>query len=119
MNYVRCINNDGYAVSLRKNEVYRVLPDRAAEEQNLIRILDETAREAGSEAGYLFAKERFEAVEPRELAADATATLTVHVPPALRGILHAEALAADQSMSALVWEWLEERLDLPIADPAV
>ena len=43
---------------------------------------------------------------------------TVHVPPTLRGILHAEALAADQSMSALVREWFEERLDLLVGEQA-
>ncbi|MCE7983889.1 MAG: hypothetical protein DYG89_22170 [Caldilinea sp. CFX5] len=118
MNYVRCINNDGYAVSLRKDEVYLALPDRAAEEQNLLRILDETAGEAGSEDGYLFAKDRFTVVEPIELTADATANLTVHLPPALRGILHAESLAANKSMSALVREWIEERLDLPTVEQA-
>ena len=39
--------------------------------------------------------------------------------PALLGILHTEALVADRSMSALVREWLEERLDLPAAEGAV
>jgi hypothetical protein len=115
MNYVRCINNQGYEVSLRLGAIYLVLPDSYAAQHGLIRVLDETAGEAGSEEGYLFSKDRFEVVEPSDLEADATATLSVHLPPALRGILHAEALAANKSMSALVREWIEERLDLPAA----
>ena len=113
MKYVRCINNQGYEVSLRTNAIYLVLPDENAVQQGFIRILDETAGEAGSDEGYLFSKERFEVVELSELEAAATATLSVHLPPALRGILHAEALAANKSTSALVREWIEERLDLP------
>jgi hypothetical protein len=36
----------------------------------------------------------------------------------MSGILHVEALAADRFMTALVREWLEERLDLPAAEQA-
>lgn len=113
MNYGRCLNNEGYEVSLRAGAVYRVLSDPDAERHGLLRILDETTGEAGSASGYLFAADRFEPLASAELDAGVTAAVSVHLPPALRGILHAEALAADKSMSALVREWIEERLDLP------
>jgi hypothetical protein len=35
------------------------------------------------------------------------------VPPLLRDILQAEALAHGKSVSALLRQWIEERLDLP------
>lgn len=119
MKYVRCIDNNGYPVSLREGEVYLALPDWEAEQSGLLRILDESAGETGSEKGYLFAADRFKPVEPVDLVTDATSTVTVHIPPALRGILHAEALAANKSMSALVRAWIEDRLDLPAVEQPV
>jgi hypothetical protein len=112
MNYVRCINNQGYEVSLREGALYRVLPPEPGDGR-LLRIMDETAREAGSEEGYLFAPERFEPVQADELAAAATSAITVHLSPALAGILHAEALVARKPVSALVRAWLDEHVDLP------
>ena len=114
MKYVRCINNEGYTVSLHVGEIYRVLPPKP-NDGNLLRLADETTGEIGSEGGYLFDAARFEPVALDELAAEATSAVTVHLSPALRGILRAEALAADKSMSALLREWIDERLDLPPA----
>jgi hypothetical protein len=37
----------------------------------------------------------------------------VHLDPYLKGVLHAEAIAAKKSISALLREWIDERLDLP------
>ena len=38
---VVCVDNDGYPVSLEKRKIYIALPDAAAEERGLVRIVDE------------------------------------------------------------------------------
>ena len=40
-------------------------------------------------------------------------SLTTYLDEYLKGVLHAEAIASDKSVSALMREWVEERLDLP------
>ena len=40
-------------------------------------------------------------------------SLTIYLDEYLKGVLHAEAIASDKSVSALAREWMEERLDLP------
>ena len=42
--YVVCIQNRGYEVSLEKRKIYRVAPDERASEHNLIRIVDESGQ---------------------------------------------------------------------------
>jgi hypothetical protein len=111
MKYVRCINNEGYLVSLRLGAIYRVLPPEP-NDGDLLRIADETSGEPGSAGGYLFAATRFEPVDLAELDADATSTVTVHLSPTLRAVLRAEALAAEKSVSALMRAWIDEHLDL-------
>ncbi len=64
MNYVRAIVDHG--VSLRAGAVYQVLPPEA-NDGDLLRIADETTGEAGSEGGYLYPSDFFEAVPPGEL----------------------------------------------------
>ena len=39
--------------------------------------------------------------------------ITVHLDHYAKGVLQAEAIAADKSVSALVRDWIDERLDLP------
>ena len=51
--YVICIRNDDYEVSLDLRKVYKVIPDDAAAEDNLIRIIDE------SEEDYLYPADFF------------------------------------------------------------
>ncbi len=41
--------------------------------------------------------------------------ITVHIVSAIKGILHAQALAVHKSISALVREWNNERLACPLA----
>ena len=41
-------------------------------------------------------------------------TVTLHLDDFTRGVLHAEAVAAEKPMSTLLREWVEERLDLPV-----
>ena len=115
MNYVKCINNEGYEVSLRKGKIYRCSFSEPALSSTMIRVIDETYGEAGSEIGYLYAADRFEPVELPPDHSHAGESLTIHLPAALKGILYAEAILAQKSMSALVRQWLEERLDLPEA----
>lgn len=111
MSYVKCINNEGYEVSLRKGKIYRRSFQEPALSPTMIRVIDETYGEPGSEIGYLYAADRFEMVEPP------VDSLTIHLPADLKGILYAESIVAQKSMSALVRQWIEERLDLP--EPAV
>lgn len=110
MKYVRCVDEHG--VSLRSGAIYRVLPPEK-NDGDFLRIADETSGEAGSEGGYLFSPDKFVVVEPSELTSHATSAATVHLPPALYGILRAEALASNMSISALLRMWIDERLDLP------
>ena len=51
-----------------------------------------------------------------KLAGELTNVLAAshNLDPAIKGILHAEALAAHKSMSTLVQAWIDERLDLPV-----
>ncbi len=39
----------------------------------------------------------------------------MHLDEVTKGILHAEAIAAQKSMGALLREWIDGRLDLPVA----
>jgi hypothetical protein len=119
MNYVRCIKNQAYiqwpdqefdpeeTTTLTLGSVYKV----AAPEPNdgeMVRIYDDTAED------YLFPATYFEPYLPNG-DTEVSIPLTIHLTAYQRNILHAEALAADRSMSALLREWIEERLDLPAA----
>lgn len=48
-----CVDNSSYEVSLERGKIYRVLPDRQAAADGLIRVIDE------SEEDYLFPSNRF------------------------------------------------------------
>jgi hypothetical protein len=126
MNYVKCVKNLPYLfppgeppqveplISLVVGKVYKALPDPPAEGHGMIRVIDESYGEPGSQDGYLYPADYFEPFVPnggRRMAA----TITVHLDEFTQGVLHAEATAADRSVSALVREWIEERLDLPVA----
>ena len=103
MQYVRCLDNVGYEVSLTLGRVYKTLPDTS--DSISVRVIDNEGED------YLYDAKRF---EPLKMSGEmAEATITVHVPLYVKGILHAEALAAHKSVSALMREWLDERLDLP------
>lgn len=113
MNYVKCINNEGYEASLRKGKIYRQVFTEPSLSPGMIRIIDETYGEPGSEIGYLFAANRFEPVELTQIHGPADDMLTLHLPAALKGVLYAESILAQKPMSTLVRQWIEERLDLP------
>lgn len=52
-----CVDNSSYEVSLERGKIYRVLPDRQAAADGLIRVIDE------SEEDYLFPMKRFMPVQ--------------------------------------------------------
>jgi hypothetical protein len=64
--YVLCLDNEGYEASLVRRKVYRVVPDRAAEDRGLVRVVDESGDD------YLYAADLF---VPIEVSAEAAAVL--------------------------------------------
>jgi hypothetical protein len=52
-----CVRNEGYEASLERNKIYRVLPDREAEREGDLRIIDESGED------YLFSADRFVAIK--------------------------------------------------------
>ncbi|MEW5719345.1 MAG: hypothetical protein AB1817_12000 [Chloroflexota bacterium] len=75
----------------------------------MVRVIDNDGED------YLYDSSYFESVDLRvankqELGLSA---LTIHLPPVVKSILQAEALADHKSASALVRAWIDERLDLP------
>lgn len=52
-----CLNNEGYKASLEVGKLYRVIPDKEAEANGLIRVVDESGED------YAFAADRFHPVE--------------------------------------------------------
>lgn len=71
--FVICINNNN-PESLVVGKVYRTLPDADAAEHNLIRVIDETYGEPGSEDGYLYPTSMFVPIELPEVAERALMT---------------------------------------------
>lgn len=52
-----CVQNDGYEASLERNKIYVVLPDKDAERDGDLRIVDESGED------YLFSADRFVAID--------------------------------------------------------
>jgi hypothetical protein len=50
---ISCLNNEGYAASLERHKINRVLPDLEAEKDGDIRIIFESGED------YLYPKDRF------------------------------------------------------------
>lgn len=57
LRFAICINNANYPASLELHKVYCVLPDKDAEKDGDLRIIDESGED------YLFSSERFVLVE--------------------------------------------------------
>ncbi len=123
MSYAKCISNRPYLrppdqpeqeeplFGLTVGKVYKVISDPTAEQHDMIRIIDESFGEPGSENGYLYPAGYFEPFLPTE--DPSRSSLTIYLDEFTKGVLHAEAVASDRSISALMREWVEERLDLP------
>jgi hypothetical protein len=122
MNYVVCVSNKQYLrfadeevhgadiPDLVVGQVYKVAPADRNDGSDDLRIYDESGED------YLFPARYFEPLIINEEALSSASTaITVHLSPALKGILHAEAVATRKSVSALLREWIDERLDLPVA----
>lgn len=121
MNYVRCVNNSAYlafedkpvdpteTTDLTIGRVYKAVPPT---EDDLrlgeLRVYDDTGED------YLFPANYFESYLPNG-DKETAESLTVSMNTYLKNILRAEALAAQKSVSALLREWIDEQLDLPMS----
>ncbi len=119
--YVRCLDNRQYLshASLQDDpiihdlvigRVYKALPDSQEEQLGYLRIVDESGEDYTFPAVYF---ERIDVQAQDDKSIDAQ--ITIHLNGLDKAVLRAEALAAQKSISALVREWIEERLDLPQA----
>lgn len=117
--YLRCLKNDTYFqedladtfVDLKVGQIYKQLPVSAREaESGFVRVVD------GSGEAYLYPTDYFEAIltNGTGIVGSADQQVTVHLDEITKGILQAEALASQKSVSALLRDWIEEHLDLPI-----
>ncbi len=123
--YVKCVKDRPYLqpqdepvqieplTGLTIGAIYKVLPPERNDPADMLRIVDETYGEAGSESGYLYPLDYFESFVPTGEVGLVDA-VTVHLDPYRRGVLHAEAIAANTSVSALLRQWIDERLDSPL-----
>ena len=103
MRYVKCVANGGDSLSLTLGQYYQVLPD-AAEAHGRLRVIDNTGED------YLFDARLFEEVgDLTAMLADLTISLTVPMKASLYQLANQRGV----SMSALLREWIDERLDLP------
>ena len=102
--YVICKENNGYEVSLTPGQVYEVLPD-PAESNGMIRVVDDSGED------YLFEAELF---EPVQNLTDLTTDITVGLTWPMKASIYRIAKQRGISMSALLREWIDEHLDLPV-----
>jgi len=52
-----CVQNDGYEASLERNKIYVILPDKHAENDGDLRVVDESGQD------YLFSADRFVVID--------------------------------------------------------
>lgn len=108
MNYMKCINNQGNEASLTIGTIYRALPTTPLEDKTgMVRIIDNEGED------YLYPRRWFELVPEQVLAADLSELITVHLTGRSKIAIRDIANAKGVSMSAIVCEWIDERLDLP------
>jgi len=67
IHFVICINNQGYEASLERLKVYQKIGDEEAEEDHLIRVIDESGED------YLYPDELFTAIQLPETVLNAIA----------------------------------------------
>ncbi len=119
MSYVKCLKNKAYihlpgdpiekdeTTDLTIGKVYKTAPqtndDRRLGE---LRVFDESGED------YLFPAEYFEPYLPNG-DDEIPETVSVRLNAYMKNILRAEALASQKSVSMLLREWIDERLDLP------
>ncbi|HQY91848.1 ribbon-helix-helix protein, CopG family [Caldilinea sp.] len=100
---VKCIAESGDALTVTPGQYYRVLPDKA-EEHGMLRVIDNTGED------YLYAASSFENVDDLNRL---QAELLVRLDAPTKATILQIANQRGVSMSALVREWIEERVDLP------
>lgn len=102
--YAKCLGNGGDTLSLTPGQFYQIVPDEA-EAHGLLRIVDNTGED------YLFDADLFE--EVYDLSSLFT-ELTVGLSIPMKATIYQLANQQGKSMSALLREWIDERLDLPV-----
>lgn len=117
MSYVKCLKNKAYIhvagepapdydlISLTIGQVYKLAPPEENDGDDW-RVYDESGED------YLFPPDYFEPYEPNGDHEHASESVTAHLTPYMKNILHAEAIAADKSISALLRDLIAERFDL-------
>ena len=63
--FVICINNEDYEVSLERGKVYQVVDDPSALKRDMLRLIDESGED------YLYPSSRFVAIKLPKAAQDA------------------------------------------------
>lgn len=110
MNYARCIQNKGNEASLTVGVIYRVLPTTELEKNTgMLRIVDNEGED------YLYPSRWFEMIQEQELVADLSQCVAVHLSVRSKIAIRDIARARGVPMSALLREWIDERLDMPEA----
>ena len=62
--FVLCVRNDSFSASLEPRKIYEIVPDREAQQDGLLRVIDESGED------YLYSKEFFVSVSVPEVAAE-------------------------------------------------
>lgn len=102
--FVRCIADTGDLLSITPGQYYPVIPD-PAEVDGMIRIIDNTGED------YLYDADLFdESTDLESLKTDLSIALTIPMQAAILQIASRRRI----SMVALLREWIDERLDLPV-----
>lgn len=102
--FVRCIAETGDPLSITPGQYYLVIPD-PAEADGMIRIIDNTGED------YLYDTDLFEeSTDLGSLNAELSIALTIPMKAAILQIASQRGI----SMAALLREWIDERLDLPV-----
>jgi len=68
--YVLCVRNEGYEASLEARKIYQIVPDGEAQENSLVRVIDESGED------YLFPASFFVPIQVPEEAVPAFGTAT-------------------------------------------
>jgi hypothetical protein len=71
--FLLCIKNDDYPVSLELRKVYQKIPDAPAEARGLVRVIDESGED------YLYPERYFVALELPRAAAQVFLVAHIHV----------------------------------------
>lgn len=75
--FVVCINNEGYPVSLELFKIYQVIPDARSAEHRLIRVMDESGED------YLYPSDYFVSINLPQAAEQAMQEALAFRNPAL------------------------------------